>query len=125
MATGRRIAWLILGLGAVGCGLAGAVLPLVPTTPFLLLAVYAFGRSSPVLQNWLMAHPRFGPSIAAWRTHGAITRRAKHVAVGAIATSFAAMLAAGAPLSLLAVQAVVLALASVFILSRPDAPHGS
>lgn len=62
-----RALWLTLGLVSTACGVAGVVLPLVPTTPFLLLAAYAFARSSPRLHNWIMMHPRLGLPIAARR----------------------------------------------------------
>jgi uncharacterized membrane protein YbaN (DUF454 family) len=76
-----RILWLILGVLSTACGIAGVLLPLVPTTPFLLLAAFAFARSSPRLHNWLITHPQLGPPIADWRAHGAINRRAKIMAV--------------------------------------------
>lgn len=76
-----RLAWLMIGLVATACGIAGIVLPLVPTTPFLLVAAYAFARSSPTLHEWLVTHPRCGPLITDWRTHGAIGRRTKVLAV--------------------------------------------
>ena len=72
-----RVLWLLLGIAATGFGIAGAVLPLLPTTPFLLVATYAFARSSPRLHAWLMSHRQFGPLIANWQQHGAIGRRAK------------------------------------------------
>ncbi len=47
-----RVFWLLVGLAATACGMAGVILPLVPATPFLLVAAYAFARSSPRLQVW-------------------------------------------------------------------------
>jgi hypothetical protein len=117
-----RIAWLGLGLVATGCGIAGIVLPLLPTTPFLLLAAYAFARSSPTLHEWLVTHPRFGPLIAHWRLHGAIGRRTKVLAVAVMVVMLLASWIGGIGPSLLLLQAGVLALASLFILTRPDAP---
>lgn len=70
------LAWLMVGLGIVGI-----FLPLLPTTPFLLLAVWLFSRSSPRLAKWLMDHPLFGPPLGDWREEGAISRRAKISAV--------------------------------------------
>ena len=58
-----KVLWLTLGLLATACGVAGIVLPLVPATPFLLLAAFAFARSSPRLHGWLVAHPRLGRPI--------------------------------------------------------------
>lgn len=117
-----RTIWLGFGLLATGCGIAGIVLPLVPTTPFLLVAAYAFARSSPSLHDWLVRHPRLGPVIANWRTHGAIERRTKLRAVAVMALMLPASWIAGFGLSLVLVQAGVLTLVAIFILTRPDAP---
>jgi uncharacterized membrane protein YbaN (DUF454 family) len=57
--------------------IAGVVLPMMPTTPFLLLATFAFARSSLRLHDWLVAHPRLGPPINDWRAHGAVSRVAR------------------------------------------------
>ena len=114
--------WLIGGLTATGLGIAGIVLPFVPTTPFLLLAAFAFARSSPRLHNWLIAHPRLGPPINDWRTHRAISRRAKSWAVIAMAAALGLSIATGLPGGLVLVQTVVMAMVATFILTRPDGP---
>lgn len=117
-----RNIWLLSGLLATACGIAGVVLPLVPTTPFLLLAVFCFARSSPRLHDWLVDHPRFGPPIANWREHGGISRRAKIAAVAAMAATLMITWIAGFSGMVLAVQTVVLLAVATFILSRPDGP---
>ena len=114
--------WLIAGLTATGLGIAGIVLPLVPTTPFLLLAAFAFARSSPRLHDWLLAHPRLGPPINDWRTHRAISRRTKIWAVIAMAAALGFSIATGLPGLLVAVQSVAIAMVAIFILTRPDSP---
>ena len=70
-----RLGWLALGCLFVGLGMIGAVLPLMPTTIFLILATGCFARSSPRLEAWLLNHPRFGPTLRDWRERGAILRR--------------------------------------------------
>ena len=117
-----RAVWLTVGLLALACGLAGVVLPLVPTTPFLLLAAFAFARSSERLHDWLVGHPRLGPPIADWNAHGAIQPRAKLTAALAIAATFALSAAAGFGAFVLAVQAVVLSVVLLFLLTRPSPP---
>jgi len=119
-----RILWGGLGGISVGLGAAGVVLPLVPTTPFMLLAAYCFARSSPRLERWLLEHPRFGPVISDWRMHRAISGRGKRLAVVAIGLTFALSVALRLPGAVLAVQAVVLSAVSLFILTRPNAPSG-
>lgn len=77
----RRIAFLMAGWLAVILGAIGAVLPLLPTVPFMILAAYCFARSNPALEAWLLRHPVVGPHILNWREHRAISRRAKRLAL--------------------------------------------
>ena len=75
-----RAGWLALGLAFVALGMIGAILPLMPTTIFLILAAACFARSSPRLEHRLLEHSRFGPALRAWRAERAIPRRAKAAA---------------------------------------------
>lgn len=120
-----RILWLTLGLASTACGIAGLLLPLVPTTPFLLLATFAFARSSPRLHRWLTTHPRLGPPIEDWRAHGAISRRAKIAAVVVMAATLSLSVVAGLSTTGLIIQAVVLCASATFVLTRPDRPTTS
>jgi uncharacterized membrane protein YbaN (DUF454 family) len=112
--------WLALGWLCVGLGAIGAVLPLLPTVPFLLLAAICFARSSERVHQWLITHPRFGPPIQDWQRSGAIRRRVKWYATISIAISFAIPLSLGAAEWVLAIQALALCSVSVFIWSRPE-----
>jgi uncharacterized membrane protein YbaN (DUF454 family) len=76
----QRLLWLAAGAAALATGIVGIVLPVLPTTPFVLLAAACFARGSPRLEAWLLAHPRFGPAIRDWRTHRAVPLRAKQLA---------------------------------------------
>lgn len=72
-------------LFSVGClslalGVVGIFLPLLPTTPFLLLAAVCFSKASPRLHQWLIQHPKLGPSIVAWQTRRVISLKAKLLA---------------------------------------------
>lgn len=120
----RRLAWRAAGVVALLLGIAGIALPLLPTTPFLLLSAFCFSRGSQRLHDWLVGHPRLGPPIRAWRDHGAISRRAKGWAVVAMVAAFGAALAAGVGPAVLAVQAGVLVLVAIFVLTRPAPPPG-
>ncbi|MEM1106595.1 MAG: YbaN family protein [Pseudomonadota bacterium] len=117
-----RWLWIAFGFVCVGAGVLGAVLPLLPTTPFLLLATFAFARSSPRLHAWLVNHKRFGPLIRNWNEHGAIGRRTKIVSVSVMVAMPPLSLALGAPLWTVALQAGILSLSALFILTRPEGP---
>lgn len=75
-----RKVWLAAGALALATGVVGAVLPVLPTTPFVLLAAYCFARGSPRWERWLLRHPRFGPMVRAWRARRVIPLRAKQLA---------------------------------------------
>lgn len=74
---------LVLGIGwfFVVLGGIGIILPVLPTTPFLLISLWAFSASSPRLHQWLYTHPRFGPWLVAWSRHHVIPVKAKILAV--------------------------------------------
>lgn len=118
----RRIAWLLLGHLSLGLGIVGIFLPLLPTTPFLLLAAVAFSRSSPRLARWLHEHPRLGPPIHDWRDHGVIGRGAKRLVVAAVAFSVGLSLWLAIPWWALAVQVAILGAVLAFVLTRPSQP---
>ncbi len=109
-----------LGVMSVGLGALGVVLPLLPTTPFLLLAAFAFGKSSPRLHAWITGHRVFGPPLHQWNEQGAIGRRAKALAVSTMAATFVAGLALGVSTTVVLIQAVVMSACSLFILTRPS-----
>jgi uncharacterized protein len=117
-----RFLWLAVGLTFLATGLIGAVLPVLPTTPFLLLAAGAFAKSSPRLHGWLLSHPVFGPPIRNWEVNGAISRRAKRLAVVSMAAVFSVSLLIGVSWPVLLAQGVLIAVGCAFVLSRPDGP---
>jgi uncharacterized membrane protein YbaN (DUF454 family) len=120
-----RPIWLGFGLLSIAAGIAGIVLPLVPTTPFALLAAFCFARSSPRLERWLLTHRTFGPMIANWRRYGSIDRRAKRIALLLMIAAFALSLVMRLPLWVLVLQGLVLIAVAIFIFTRPDTPLGS
>ncbi len=89
-----RRAYGVAGWAFVGIGTIGALVPLLPTTCFLILALACFTRGSPTLAARLLAHPRFGPPLAAWRSSRALSARAKVLAVSGMAVA-ATVVAAG------------------------------
>lgn len=118
-----RLFWIAAGWTSVGLGLIGAVLPLLPTVPFMLLAAFCFARGSERAHAWLMNHPRFGPAIRDWQAHGAISRTAKRWAIIAIFTSFTISFMLDVRWQVLMLQAATLGAVLTFILTRPDGPQ--
>ena len=124
METGIRFFWLLAGLVSVAVGAVGVVLPLLPTTPFLLVAAFAFARSSTRLDRWLREHRSFGPLIDNWHRDGSIDRKVKRVAIIVIVMTPVFTWLFGAPLWFIVCQMVVLSAAAVFILTRPLPSEG-
>ncbi|MBR9824522.1 MAG: DUF454 domain-containing protein [Alphaproteobacteria bacterium] len=120
-----RFFWLLFGLLATGLAFAGALLPLLPTTPFLLLAAYAFARSSKRLHDWLLNHRQFGPLISNWRDHGSIGRRTKLISVLVMVAALGLSWQMGVSTRLLLIQCLVMAGAATFVLSRPSGPKSA
>ena len=117
-----RAIWF--GCGCVSLGLAaiGVVLPVVPTTPFVILAAFFFGKSSPRIEAWLIANPTFGPMILDWRAHGSIRLRYKIISAVAMSALFLLSLAMGVRGRVLAVQAVCMIGAAIYVWTRPSGP---
>lgn len=80
----KNVCMKVMGLVALGLGLMGMFMPLLPTTPFLLLAAALFFRSSPRLYAWLLGHRTFGPYIRNFREHKAIPLHTKIVSVSLV-----------------------------------------
>lgn len=73
----QRIILLIIGWLAMGLATLGVILPLLPTTPFLLLAAWCFARSSPRFHHWLLHRSFFGPYLRHWQQYRALPPKAK------------------------------------------------
>ncbi|HUG63475.1 MAG TPA: YbaN family protein [Methylomirabilota bacterium] len=117
-----RIAFLIAGVIFVGLALIGAVLPVMPTTIFLILAAGSFARSSPRLEKWLLDHRTLGPPIRGWRENGAISPYGKAMAVGGMTVGYWLFhLTAEPTIAMALVVLTVLGACAAFVLSRPNA----
>ncbi|WP_066176661.1 YbaN family protein [Hoeflea olei] len=117
---GRQAGYMALGCLMLLLGMVGAVLPLMPTTIFLILAAWCFGRSSPRLEAWMLAHPRAGPLIRDWRAQGAIPLRAKWMACLGMTLGYALFWLAARPDPWLAVPVAAAMLGcAAWIVTRP------
>jgi uncharacterized membrane protein YbaN (DUF454 family) len=82
--------FLACGFVTLGLGIAGVVLPVLPTTPFVLLSAACFARSSPRFHRWLLRHRTFGPIVSEWERHRAIPWRTKLWAIALMSATLAA-----------------------------------
>lgn len=76
----QRAIWIGAGALSLAVGVIGIVLPLLPTTPFVLLAAFCMSRGCVRCERWMLDHPRFGPMVRDWRERRAVPLRAKQFA---------------------------------------------
>ena len=116
-----RAAYLAAGLFFVALGFVGAFLPVLPTTPFLILAAACFARSSRRLETWLLDHPRFGPLLRGWRERGAIPPKAKIMSLAGTSSGFALFWFGGNPgPALTAGVAGLMLVGLAYVFTRPS-----
>lgn len=122
-----RVVLAALGLVFVGVGIAGVVLPVLPATPFFLLAAACFARASVRFYNWLLNHRVVGPTVREWQMHRSIPYRTKLWAIalmlGTLAISTLFFVEGLVLQLLLAALGVLLAIWLWRVPSR-DAPQG-
>ncbi|MFC5082843.1 YbaN family protein [Microvirga arabica] len=119
-----RQLYLCLGYASFGLGVIGIFLPVLPTTPFILLAVWFFARSNPALAERLYSHPRFGHLLTAWRDQRAIPRRAKITALSMLAVSYGLILWLSESDILPVVLAIIMGGVALYIATRPPPRDG-
>ena len=114
-----RLGYAAVGIAALGIGIIGIFLPLLPTVPFVLLAAFCFARSNDRWEKRLLEHRLFGPHIHAWRRSGAISRKGKAAAAIAFAASAAiGLIFLKMPWAL--VPALAALIGGTWVLTRPD-----
>lgn len=115
-----RLLLRALGGVCVGIGLIGVVVPGLPTTIFMIAALWAFSRSSPRFEAWLLNHPRFGPPLRTWREERAIPIRAKRLATLAIAVSWVIIVLTTGSVWIAFLAAAGLGAVLAFLWTRPE-----
>ncbi|KAB2700843.1 YbaN family protein [Brucella haematophila] len=121
ISTGKRVLFLVLGFVMLALGIIGALLPVMPTTIFIILAAWFFARSSPRLEARLLRDPRFGPLIIKWRDRGAIPPKAKLYACLGMTFGYGLFWWGAHPGPLLAIAVTIFMLGSAaYVLSRPS-----
>ncbi|MET0411677.1 MAG: YbaN family protein [Polyangiaceae bacterium] len=121
--SGRRLLYFAAGWLFFVLGVLGAVLPLLPTTPFMLLAAWAFSNSSQRFERWLLEHRWFGEGIKRWRAHRVVPARVKRVSYLTMLATFTFSVASGrvAWWALLA-QAALMGYGAWFLWRLPSEP---
>lgn len=116
----RRTAWVAAAYGFLGLALVGVAVPVLPTTPFALLAAYCAARGSERLHRRLLAHRVLGPVIRNWSEHGAVSRRTKVGATGTMALSAGVLLLVSGPGWILLVVTGLMAAVAAWLWLRPE-----
>lgn len=112
--------WRTIAAVALVLGLAGVLLPILPTVPFLIVSAWAGSKGWPWLERYLLEHPRYGESIRRWRTHGIVPRRAKVGASLMMAVSLAATVFTPVPTWAKVGIAAMLACIATWLWRRPE-----
>ncbi|PIW26654.1 MAG: DUF454 domain-containing protein [Rhodospirillales bacterium CG15_BIG_FIL_POST_REV_8_21_14_020_66_15] len=112
---------MVLGWTFVGLGVVGVVLPVLPTTPFMLIALWCFARSSERFHAWLFHHRIFGPPLRQWERHRVIPASAKFIACAAMSASLLYItFIVSVPPYLVALAAAVMGYGAWFVLTKPS-----
>jgi uncharacterized membrane protein YbaN (DUF454 family) len=116
-----RHALIALGWVMVGLGTLGIFLPVMPTAPFLIVAAWAFSRSSERFHRWLYNHPHFGPPLIAWNRHGVIPVTAKVLSVAGMYSSLVLVIAfVASDWVLPLIHFCIVTPVAIYILTRPS-----
>ena len=115
----RNPFYLVFAYTCVGLGIIGAFLPLLPTTPFLLLAAWAAPKGSSALHHWLYEHPRFGAALIAWEQNRAVSTRSKWTACLLMGVGWLIMYVQTSTWVVPAITGVLFLGVGAFLITRP------
>ena len=114
----HRLAFILLGTVFLVLGVIGIVMPLLPTTPFVLLAAACFARGSKRLHAWLLENPHFGPGIRRWEDTRTISRPAKRNAIILIVVTLGSTIVFFAPFQWVRVVLVLIGIGVITFIAR-------
>ena len=119
------VRFLLIGFGWLNVGFAaiGVVVPGIPTTIFLLIALWAFSQSSERLRSWLYNHPIFGSFLQDWKKHGVIPRQAKIAALSVMFVSWVILVLLSTKWMIWGSAGLVMLCVAGFIATRPSIPR--
>lgn len=115
-----QLGYLLLAYTATGLGIAGVFLPLLPTTPFLLVAVWAASRGSERIHHWIYAQPRFARLINDWHEQGAVPLSAKWLATVMMVGSWVTLIAIDSHWIVILLLSIFFLCIGGFLWSRPN-----
>lgn len=116
----KTLFWRSLVVIFVILGFIGALLPGMPTTVFLILAAWAASKGWPQMDAWLLNHPKYGPTLRAWRKNGTVPRKAKWFASVMMLISAILMLFTNAPLLVKVFTNLTMLAVSIWLWKRPE-----
>ena len=112
--------WRCLVVICIALGFIGALLPGMPTTVFLIIAAWAASKGWPSMDAWLLNHPKYGPTLRAWRENGTVPRKAKWLASVMMAISGTIMLFTKAPIWVICMTNGIMLAVAIWLWLRPE-----
>jgi len=119
----KKLPWLLLAYSTLALGIVGAFLPVLPTTPFLLVTVWAGSHASSKFKWRLLRHKRFGLPLRQWYRSKAVAKPAKVLATVLILFSWFLIIQRGSPLGVIVFTGLILFSCIAFLLTRPEPDH--
>ena len=117
----KRLLYMTFGWAMFILGFIGAFLPVLPTTPLMILALWGFSNGSESVHNWLYNHPRFGPSLQQWDQHRVIPLKAKMTALIMMCISASYLIFfSSAPTIAIIISLGLMLFGILYVLSKPS-----